>query len=91
MFARLLAAGGMFYRNGSGALAFATSPAAGCSAMSSRTSTPGTASARVAVIEAAGGRSNDFLAGDGSAQGNRLIAGPPGLYPALEALFEESA
>ena len=40
------------------------------------------------VIGAAGGRCSDFLAGDGLLKGNRLIAGPPTLYPALEALFE---
>ena len=42
----------------------------------------------LAVIQAAGGTINDFLAGDGLWQGNRVIAGPASLYPKLELLFE---
>jgi myo-inositol-1(or 4)-monophosphatase len=42
----------------------------------------------LAVIEAAGGTINDFLADDGLWKGNRVIAGPASLYPKLESLFE---
>ena len=45
----------------------------------------------LAILEAAGGRSNDFLANDGLLQGNRLITGSPGLYPELAALFDGAA
>ena len=41
----------------------------------------------LAIIQAAGGTINDFLANDGLWKGNRLIAGPAALYPALSLLF----
>ena len=77
----------MYYRNGSGARRSATSPAAASSAISSRTSTRGTASAPIAVIEAAGGQVNDVLADDGLTKGNVIIAGPAALYDRLEGLL----
>jgi fructokinase len=42
----------------------------------------------LAIIQAAGGKTNDFLANDGLWKGNRLIAGPEALYPTLESFFE---
>ena len=43
----------------------------------------------IAVIDGAGGKLNDFLAGDGLWKGNRVIAGSAEIYPALEGLFGE--
>jgi len=40
------------------------------------------------VIEGAGGRTNDFLAGDALLHGNRIIAGPPAVFDQLAALLE---
>src|SRR5258708_16038482 len=41
----------------------------------------------LAIVQAAGGRINDFLFDDGLWKGNRVIAGPAALYPTLESLF----
>ena len=40
------------------------------------------------IIQAAGGKMNDFLANNGLWNGNRLIADPEALYPTLESFFE---
>jgi hypothetical protein len=39
------------------------------------------------VIEAAGGQVSDLLAGDGLWVGAPVVAGAPGVYPALEAVL----
>jgi len=36
------------------------------------------------VLRAAGGRTNDFLDGDGLLAGNRIVAGPLAVYEALD-------
>ena len=72
-FARLLDAGGMFYRDGSGALMLCYVACGRLLGYVEPHSIPGTASGALAILEAAGGRSNDFLADDGLMQGNRLI------------------
>jgi myo-inositol-1(or 4)-monophosphatase len=41
----------------------------------------------VAVLEAAGFRVNDFLAGDALLKGNQIVAGPPAVYDQLVALL----
>ena len=88
MFGRLLHAGGMFYREGSGALSpYVRSPLEGSSATSSRISIPTIALARSRSLTGAGGKINDFLANDGLWKGNRVIAGSAEIYPALEGLF----
>ena len=42
----------------------------------------------IAVLEAAGGVTNDFLAGDGLWRGGPLVAASPELYPVLLALWQ---
>lgn len=42
----------------------------------------------LAIIQAAGGTISDFLSAGGLWKGNRVIAGPAALYPALLSLFE---
>ena len=81
-------AGGMFYRDGSGALTLCYVACGRLIGYVEPHINSWDCLGALAVIEAAGGRSNDFLADDGLMQGNRLIAGSPGLYPALVALFD---
>jgi myo-inositol-1(or 4)-monophosphatase len=89
LFARLLATGAMFNRDGSGALTLCYVACGRLIGYVEPHINSWDCLGALAVIEAAGGQCNDFLAGDGLLKGNRLIAGPAGLYPALEALFEE--
>lgn len=89
MFGRLLRGGAMFAREGSGAL---TLCAVACGRLIGYVEPHINAwdcLGAIAVIEGAGGRCSDFLAGDALWTGNRLIAGPPALYPALEAVFSD--
>jgi myo-inositol-1(or 4)-monophosphatase len=41
----------------------------------------------LAVIQAAGGTTNDFLSDDGLWKGNRVLAGSADIYPILDSLF----
>ena len=86
-FERLLSAGGMFYRDGSVALSLAYLAAGRLVGYVERHINSWDCLGALAVIEAAGGRSNDFLAQDGLWNGNALVAASPELYPALEAMF----
>ena len=90
LFANLLQRGGMFVREGSGALTLCY---VGCGRLIGYIE-PHINSwdclAAIAVIEAAGGRVNDFLANDGLRQGNHLVAGPPGTFAELEGLFGQT-
>ncbi|SON57838.1 Inositol-1-monophosphatase [Hartmannibacter diazotrophicus] len=86
--AKLLKQGGMFHREGSGALSLCY---VACGRLIGYVETHINAwdcLAAIAIIHGAGGRTNDFLAGDGLRKGNRVIAGSPTLYPALEALLD---
>ncbi len=87
MFGRLLQAGGMFYREGSGALTL-------CYVASGRLLgyiEPHINSydclGAIAVIRAAGLKTNDFLAYDGLNKGNRVIAGNDAVYAALLEIY----
>ena len=84
---RLLRGGGMFSRNGSGALSL-------CYVANGRLIgyiEPQIYSwdclAALLCITEAGGVTNDFLTGDALLTGNRIVAGPPALYPVLESLL----
>lgn len=87
MFGRLLHEGGMFYREGSGALTL-------CYVASGRLLgyiEPHINSydclGAIAVIRAAGLATNDFLAEDGLNKGNRVIAGNDAVYAQLVAIY----
>jgi myo-inositol-1(or 4)-monophosphatase len=87
MFGRLLHGGGMFYREGSGALTL-------CYVASGRLLgyiEPHINSydclGAVAVIRAAGLKTNDFLANDGLNKGNMLIAGNDAVYAELTSIY----
>ena len=90
-FTRLLDAGGMFYRDGSGALMLCYVACGRLLGYVEPHINSWDCLGALAILEAAGGRSNDFLADDGLLQGNRLITGSPGLYPELVALFDGAA
>lgn len=87
MLERLLRQGGMYHRDGSGALGLCY---VGCGRLLGYVEShinSWDCLAAIAVIEGAGGKVNDFLAGDGLTHGNPVIAGTPAVYAALEALL----
>ncbi|HEY5205343.1 MAG TPA: inositol monophosphatase [Roseiarcus sp.] len=91
MFGRLLREGAMFYREGSGALTLCSVACGRLIGYVEPHINSYDCLGALAVIEGAGGKICDFLADDGLWKGNRVIAGPATLYPALEALFLEPA
>jgi myo-inositol-1(or 4)-monophosphatase len=84
---RLLTAGGTYFRNGSGALGLCY---VGCGRLLGYVE-PHINSwdclGGIAVIRAAGGRTNDYLTGDALLAGNRVVAGPPAVFDALTAVL----
>jgi myo-inositol-1(or 4)-monophosphatase len=88
VFERLLRRGGMYYRHGSGAIALCY---VACGRMIGYVEPHINAwdcAGGLAVLEAAGGRANDLLAGDGLWTGGPLVVGPPMLHAELcEVLF----
>ncbi|MBV8814366.1 MAG: inositol monophosphatase [Verrucomicrobia bacterium] len=89
IFSRLLYQGSMFYREGCGALALCYVAAGRLIGYVEPHINSWDCLGALAVIQAAGGRINDFLASDGLWHGNRVIAGSESLYPTLESLFAE--
>ncbi|MDX6750774.1 inositol monophosphatase [Geminicoccaceae bacterium 1502E] len=85
---RLLEAGGMYHRHGSGALGLAWTACGRLVGYVEPHMNSWDALAGLLLIEEAGGRVNDFLADNGLLQGNRVLAGPAGLYPTLEKLAD---
>jgi myo-inositol-1(or 4)-monophosphatase len=87
VFERLLRQGGMYYRHGSGAIALCYVACGRLIGYVEPHINSWDALGGLAVVEAAGGAVNDFLAGDGLWTGGPLIVGPPALYPALTTLL----
>lgn len=85
---RLLEAGGMYHRHGSGALGLAWAACGRVIGYVEPHMNSWDALAGLLLVEEAGGRVNDFLADDGLLEGNRVLAGPVGLYPILEKLAD---
>ena len=85
-FEAFLRAGGMFYRDGSGALNLSYVAAGRLLGYYEPHINSWDCLGAIAVIEAQGLRVNDFLAGDGLTRGNPIIAGIPGVYDDLVAL-----
>lgn len=83
---RFLKAGGMYYRDGSGALALAYVAAGRLVGYIEPHINSWDCLGAIGVIHAAGLRTNDFLAGDGLHRGNLLIAGGDQVYAELEAI-----
>jgi myo-inositol-1(or 4)-monophosphatase len=82
--ARLLRGGGMFHRNGSGALCLCYVACGRLLGYIEPHINAWDCLGAIAVIEAAGGRTNDFLRGDALRSGNKLVAGPAALFDRLE-------
>jgi len=87
-FGAFLKAGGMFYRDGSGALNLSYVAAGRLLGYYEPHINSWDCLGAIAVIEAAGLRVNDFLAGDGLTRGNPIIAGVPEVYDDLLALSQ---
>lgn len=85
---RLLKAGGMYQRNGSGALCLCYVACGRLLGYVESHINSWDCLGAIAIIEAAGGKTNDFLADGGLAKGNPIIAGGPAIYPALVGLLE---
>ena len=88
---RLIASGGTFYREGSGALSLCYVACGRLIGYAEAHINSWDCLGALAVIEAAGGQRSDFLANDGLWQGNWLVTAPPGLYPELLAIFKGPA
>jgi myo-inositol-1(or 4)-monophosphatase len=85
---KLLRQGGMFHRNGSGALALCYVACGRLLGYVEGHINSWDCLGAIAVIEAAGGRTNDFLVGDALTKGNRIVAGAPAVFDQLTALME---
>ena len=81
----LLSSGGMFIRNGSGALMLCYVAAGRLIGYYEPHINSWDCLAAIAIVEAAGGRCNDFLANDGMSKGNPILAAGKTLYPTLVA------
>ena len=79
----LLASGGMFIRNGSGALMLCYVAAGRLIGYYEPHINSWDCLAAIVIVEAAGGRCNDFLANDGLIGGNPILAAGKPLYPLL--------
>ena len=85
---RLLSQGGMFMRNGSGALMLAYVASGRLIGYFEPHMNAWDCVAGLVLVREAGGVVNDFLAGDGLIQGNPIVAAGPRLYPALCAAID---
>jgi myo-inositol-1(or 4)-monophosphatase len=88
MFGRLLNGGAMFHCEGSGALTLCSVACGRLIGYVEPHINSYDCLGALAIIEGAGGKICDFLAGDGLLKGNRVIAGSASIYPALESLFD---
>ena len=79
----LLSAGGMFIRNGSGALMLCYVAAGRLIGYYEPHINSWDCLAAIVIVEAAGGRCNDFLANNGLTGGNPILAAGKTLYPTL--------
>jgi myo-inositol-1(or 4)-monophosphatase len=88
VFDRLLRAGGMYYRNGSGALSLCEVAAGRLLGYVEPHINAYDCLAGIAIVRAAGGRTNDWLAAPEALMlGNRIVAGPPQLYDELDRIL----
>lgn len=87
VFERLLRAGGMFYRDGSGALMLCYVACGRLIGYVEPHINSWDCLGAVAVIRGAGLATSDFLTGDALHRGNHLIAGKPSAYEDLRAIL----
>lgn len=86
LFTKLLAAGGMYHRHGSGALGLAWTAAGRLIGYVEPHMNSWDCLAGLLLIEEAGGFAHDFLQNNGLLDGNLVIAGPKSLQAELERL-----
>ncbi len=84
---RLLRTGGMFVRGGSGALGLCDVACGRLLGYVEPHINSWDCLGAVAVLNAAGCRVNDYLAGDALLKGNRIVAGPPAVFDELDAIL----
>ena len=82
----LLDAGGMFFRNGSGALMLAYVAAGRIIGYYEAHINSWDCAGGIALIQAAGGWTNDFLEGEGLTKGNLILGGAPGIEAELKRI-----
>jgi myo-inositol-1(or 4)-monophosphatase len=87
VFEALLREGGMFFREGSGALALCYVACGRLLGYIEPHINSWDCLGAIAVIHAAGLKTNDFLAEDGLTRGNRILAGTEAVYAELERLW----
>jgi myo-inositol-1(or 4)-monophosphatase len=85
---KLLAGKGMFYRSGSGALSLVYVGAGRLLGHVEPHMHSWDCLGAIAIIEAAGGKVNDYLIGNALLEGNPVIAGAPGVFDQLGPLLE---
>lgn len=88
---RLLRAGGMFVRNGSGALGLCDVACGRLIGFVEPHINAWDCLGAVAVLQAAGVRVSDFLAGESLLRGNFIVAGPDAVYDDLVAVLGSAA
>jgi len=88
--AGLLEGGGMFIRNGSGALMIAYVAAGRLVGYYETHINSWDCAAGLVLVSEAGGRCSDFLRGDGLLSGNPLLVASPRVYPQLAELIGPS-
>ncbi|GGE10303.1 inositol-1-monophosphatase [Aureimonas endophytica] len=86
-FERLLKAGGVFYRDGSGALMLCDVACGRLLGYMEQHINSWDCLGAIAVIRAAGLVTNDFLANDGLHKGNPIVAGNESVYRELDAIM----
>lgn len=89
MFGRFLNRGGMFYRDGSGALTLCYVASGRLLGYIEPHINSWDCLGAIAVIRAAGLKTSDFLANDGLRKGNRVIAGNEEVYAELHDIYGE--
>jgi len=87
MLERFLRQGGMFYRDGSGALMLCDVACGRLLGYVESHINSWDCLGAIAVIQAAGLQTSDFLANDGLRVGNRLVAGNASVFPLLDAVW----
>ena len=87
LFAAILAAGGVFYREGSGALALCYVAAGRLNGFIEQHINSWDCLGAIAVLQAAGLQTSDFLADDGLIKGGHLIAGNASVYGQLDKIY----
>ncbi|MBX3567173.1 MAG: inositol monophosphatase [Rhizobiaceae bacterium] len=87
VFERLLKAGGMFYRDGSGALSLCYVACGRLIGYIEPHINSWDCLGAIAVIRAAGLATSDFLAGDALRKGNHLVAGKPSAFEELTEIL----